>query len=137
MDDHPLDAELRALREKRLKALQAEATAPPAAPDAPVKITDASFAQAIAEHETVLVDIWAPWCGPCRMIAPTLDELAHDLQGEVVIAKLNADENPRVPSQFNVTGIPTLLLFKKGQLVDRIVGVLPKDKLRARLTAQA
>jgi len=81
----------------------------------------------------VLVDFWAEWCGPCKMIGPIIDQLALDLQGKIKIAKVNVDESPELAGQFNVMSIPTLLIFKNGQPVDQIVGALPKDKLLAKL----
>jgi len=84
----------------------------------------------------VLVDAWAEWCGPCRMIAPVLDQLAEESGGRYKIAKLNIDENPRTAGQFNIRSIPTLLIFKNGKLVDQIVGVQPKPAIAARLQSQ-
>lgn len=81
----------------------------------------------------MLVDLWAPWCGPCRMMAPTLDELAAEMAGRVRVAKLNVDENPATAARFNVRGIPTLLAIKGGKEVDRIVGVQPKAEIVKRL----
>jgi thioredoxin len=81
----------------------------------------------------VLLDCWAPWCGPCRMIAPILDQLASESAGRYVIAKLNTDENPRISAQFRIDAIPTMLLFNNGQLVDRIVGMQSKQELQLRL----
>lgn len=101
-------------------------------------VTDASFANDVVNasgSQTVLVDCWAAWCGPCRMIAPVLDELAAESRGRYKIAKLNVDENPRTSAQFNIRSIPTLLIFKNGKVVDQIVGVVPKQAIAARLTA--
>jgi len=93
-------------------------------------ITDDQFQQTIAQGVT-LVDFWAPWCGPCKMIAPLLDELAGELAGKAKIVKMNVDENSVVASQFGITSIPTLLLFKDGKKVDQKVGGQPKPQLKA------
>lgn len=89
--------------------------------------TDQTFATDVEAGGTVLVDFWAPWCGPCRMIAPVLDQLDEELGDKVKITKLNVDENPETASRFGVMSIPTLLLFKDGQVVDKIVGAGPKE----------
>src|SRR5213596_763267 len=97
-------------------------------------LTDATFDAEIAARPGVLmVDFWAEWCAPCRAIAPMLDELAKTYAGKVTFVKLNTDENPRVPQQFMVMGIPTLLFFKGGKLVDQVVGAMPKGPFEARL----
>jgi len=93
-------------------------------------ITDAEFPRTVAEGVT-LVDFWAPWCGPCRMIAPILDELAGELKDKARIVKINVDENPTVAGQFGVMSIPTLLLFKNGKKVDQKVGGQAKPQLKA------
>ena len=101
----------------------------------PVVVTDATFADVVKDPRPVLVDAWAPWCGPCRMIAPTLEQLAAESGGRYVIAKLNVDENPQTATHFAIDSIPTLLLFKNGQLVDRIVGLQPKQAIAQKLAA--
>ena len=102
----------------------------------PVAVTDATFADVVGDSRPVLVDCWAPWCGPCRMIAPTLDQLAAESGGRYLVAKLNVDENPRTARHFMIESIPTLLLFKGGNLVERIVGLQPKQAIAQRLQAQ-
>ncbi len=102
----------------------------------PITVTDASFArEVLGSSLPVLLDCWAEWCAPCRMIAPALDELAAESQGRYLIAKLNVDENPQTAAQFGIRSIPTLLIFKHGQLVERIVGAHPKQSIAARLAA--
>lgn len=102
--------------------------------DAPVVVTDATFGAVVeAAPVPVLVDLWAPWCGPCRTIAPSLEQLASEMAGRVRIAKLNVDENPATSARFRVQGIPTLLVFKGGREVDRLVGAHPKAEIARRL----
>jgi thioredoxin 1 len=94
------------------------------------KVTDASFdSDVLKAGKPVLVDFWAEWCGPCRAIAPALEDMAGDLKDKLTIAKINIDENPGTPQKYNVRGIPTLILFRNGQVAAMKVGALPKNKL--------
>ena len=93
-------------------------------------ITDGNFDTTIGGGQLVLVDFWAEWCGPCKRLAPTVDELAGDYDGKVVVGKLNVHDNPNTTFKFSVRGIPTLLLFKDGQVVEQVVGMADKDSLK-------
>ena len=100
----------------------------------PQPVTDASFAQDVERSPLpVLMDAWAPWCGPCHVIAPVIDQLATELAGRVRVVKLNVDENPQTAARFNLRSIPTLLVLKSGREVDRLVGVQPKQEIAQRL----
>lgn len=93
-------------------------------------VTDATFKQEVLESNVpVLVDFWAPWCGPCRMVAPVVDEIAQQYSDQVKVVKVNTDENPSVASQYGIRSIPTLMIFKDGQRVDTVVGAVPKTTL--------
>jgi thioredoxin 1 len=94
------------------------------------EISDADFeAEVLKSSLPVLVDFWAPWCGPCKSIAPVLEEIARDFAGKLKIVKVNVDENPKTPTSYNVKGIPNLVFFKGGKVVEQVIGAVPKDQL--------
>lgn len=100
----------------------------------PVDVTDATFSMEVLTHPgAVLVDCWAPWCGPCRTVAPIMEEIASKYSGGVKVAKLNVDENPAIASQYGIRSIPTMLIFKDGQLINTLMGALPKETIERHL----
>ena len=101
------------------------------------EFTDTNFESEVLQSATpVLVDFWAPWCGPCRMIAPLIEELAGEYSGKVKVGKVNVDDSPQAAGQFGVSSIPTIMIFKGGEVVDRFVGVQPKSRLQKDLDAE-
>jgi len=100
----------------------------------PVKVSDATFTTVIQSHPLVVVDCWAPWCGPCRIIAPIIEDLARDYAGKILFGKLNVDENHKIAMQYQIMSIPTLLVFKDGKIVDRIIGAIPRPTLEQKIT---
>ncbi|MFT4854698.1 MAG: thioredoxin 1 [Algoriphagus sp.] len=101
-----------------------------------IEITDANFEEIIKSEQPILVDFWAEWCGPCKMIGPLVEELAGDYEGKAIIGKVDVDSNPGVAQAFGIRSIPTLLFFKGGEIVDKQVGAVPKSVLSKKLDAQ-
>ncbi len=128
------DEELERLKLKKMKELLGRLVgAGKGSSDKPVELTDQDFKSFVRSGGLVVVDFWAPWCPPCRYLAPIIEELAREYAGRVKFGKLNVDENPKTARRYGIRAIPTLLVFKDGSLVDRIVGAMPKHMLEARL----
>ena len=126
------DEELDRIRREKLRKLLEErksGTSPPSV----IVLTDFNFKETVSRHPLMLVDFWAPWCGPCRIVSPIVEELAEELKGKVVFGKLNVDENQRTAAEFQIFSIPTLVLLKNGVEVDRIIGAVPKRMIKAAL----
>jgi len=132
---HAEDEELEAIRKKKMKELvnAKDESKKINELNHPVEIDDASFEHFIRQYPNVVVDCWAPWCGPCRMLAPVIDALAKDFAGQIVFGKLNVDQNPETSEKFGIMSIPTLLVFRNGKLVDKIIGAMPMETLKRRL----
>ena len=125
------DEELKILNEKRLKKLRQLIDERELLKhiEEPLVLDDSTFSQTIKKFPLTLVDFWAPWCGPCRMMTPIIDQIAKEYLGKLVIGKINVDENPLIAHQFGISSIPTLLLFKNGHPVNRIIGSVSKSKI--------
>jgi thioredoxin 1 len=128
-----MDEELEAIRRRKMSELKNDAKVDSKMPAEPIVVTDADFDKFVTKYPVVLIDCWAPWCGPCRMVAPVIDALAKEMSGTVVFGKLNTDENPQVPNKFSISAIPTMMIFKDGKMVDRIIGAQPKEALAAKI----
>lgn len=121
--------------EKKMRKLMGEMSTPSISK--PIIVSDRNFDQTIKSYPLIVIDCWAAWCAPCRAIAPIVEELAREYSGKVVFGKLNVDENPETTQKFGIMAIPTLLVMKNGTEVDRLVGVMPKSQLEAKITNYA
>jgi thioredoxin 1 len=136
-----MDDELQRIREKKLEELKRGLTGkvekagkPEPKPAGRVMVLDErQFPVAVRDHPFLVVDMWAPWCGPCRMVAPVIEELSAEFAGRIGFGKVNTDENRRIAMQYGITAIPTILLFARGRLVEQVVGAYPKPMLRDRI----
>ncbi|MDV2481214.1 thioredoxin [Methanoculleus sp. Wushi-C6] len=129
-ENRPVDDDLQRLREERLREMEARLMG---GRGSVFELADDTFQEAVRAHTALVVDVWAEWCGPCRMVAPVIEDLARDFAGRVAFSKCNVDQSPRLAAQFSITAIPTLLFFSNGALVDRVVGALPREAIKARV----
>ena len=135
MDEAQVLDELEQIREKKMRELKDQMSIPKI--EKPIVVSDRNFDQTVKNYPLIVVDCWAAWCAPCRAIAPIVEELAKEYSGKVVFGKLNVDENPETTERYGVMAIPTLLVMKEGKEVDRVVGVLPKNQLEAKVNSYA
>jgi thioredoxin 1 len=132
------DDELEAIKHKKLAELQKEATtkAMMSSITEPIVLTDSNFTSEISKYPIMLVDFWAPWCGPCRMVSPIIEQLSREYSGKVAFGKVNVDENQRIAASFGIQSIPTLMIFKGSKAVDVIIGAMPKAQIERKLKQQ-
>jgi thioredoxin 1 len=132
------DDELEAIKNKKLAELQKEADtkAMMSSITEPLVLTDSNFASEVTKYPIMLVDFWAPWCGPCRMVSPIVEQLSREYSGRVAFGKVNVDENQRIATSFGIQSIPTLMIFKGSKAVDVMVGAMPKAQIEMKLKQQ-
>ena len=132
------EEELEAIKHKKLAEFQKEAAtkAMMSSITEPIVLTDSNFASEVSKYPIMLVDFWAPWCGPCRMVSPIIEQLSREYSGKVAFGKVNVDENQRIAASFGIKSIPTLMIFKGGKAVDVIIGALPKGQIEMKLKQQ-
>jgi thioredoxin 1 len=133
-----MDDELAKIREKKLQELRDRFDPAKKASQAPVNavvlpVDEIHFAQFVRDHPALVIDFWAEWCGPCRRVGPIVEELAQEFAGKVTFAKCDTDHNQRLAMQFGISAIPCLLFFSQGQMVDRLIGALPRESIRAKV----
>jgi thioredoxin 1 len=129
--------ELEEIKRKKMEQMKKEMNAPAKPilelPDKPVVVTDATIDAAASQYPLFILDCWAEWCGPCRTIGPIIEQLAKEMKGKVVFGKLNVDENMQTANKYRISAIPTLMVFKDGKLIDKLVGAYPKPALAAKI----
>jgi thioredoxin 1 len=129
--------DLEELRKKKLEKMKSEMNKPTKPelilPNRPVILTDETIESAAKQYPILIVDCWAEWCGPCRMVAPVIEELALELSGKAVFGKLNVDQNMSTSNKYRITAIPTMLVFKNGQMIDKLIGAYPKAALNSKI----
>lgn len=132
------DDELEAIKHKKLAELQKEAAtkAMMSSITEPIVLTDSNFASEVTKYPIMLVDFWAPWCGPCKMVSPIIEQLSREYSGKVAFGKVNVDENQRIAASFGIQSIPTLMIFKGSKAVDVIIGAMPKAQIEMKLKQQ-
>jgi thioredoxin len=132
------DDELEAIKHKKLAELQKEAAtkAMMSSITEPLVLTDSNFASEVTKYPILVVDFWAPWCGPCRMVSPIIEQLSREYSGRVAFGKVNVDENQRIAASFGIQSIPTLMMFKGSKAVDVIIGAMPKAQIEMKLKQQ-
>jgi thioredoxin 1 len=133
----PFDEEVRRINEKKFQEMLREASGGQSGqyeqPAKPIDLSELNFQEAVESSPLVVVDFWAPWCGPCKMVSPVLEQLASEMAGQATFYRLNVDDNPTLSHQFGIQGIPTILIFKDGKPVDGLVGAAPKQMIEARI----
>jgi thioredoxin 1 len=132
------DEEIKVIKQRKMAELQKALTSKTTMSSIrePIMLTDSNFKNELSKYSILLIDFWAPWCGPCKMISPIIEQLAREYTGKVVFGKVNIDENRMITQSFGIQSIPTMIIFKNGKAVDIIVGAIPKAQLETRLHQQ-
>ena len=132
MTNFSSDPEIERIQRKKIAEMLQHAQSAEASTDKPIMLTDSNFSTEIVKYNLIVVDFWAPWCGPCRMVGPLIEQLAAEYAGKVAFGKINVDENIAVPGSFGVMSIPTMIVFKNGKAVETIIGSCPKSHIESK-----